>query len=199
MFNRTILLFDVMDTLVYNPFNNEIPAFFAMTQAALLQHNDPTAWDRFERGQISEQEYLSGYFRDRRLFDHTAFRSTVAAAYRWLDMETVPLLKQLKNVGYEIHAFSNYPIWYRTIEDRLRLSEYLHWTFVSCLTGIRKPALEAFHAVSHKFARPASDFLFVDDCPSNCHAAQSIGMDVIHYTSLASLREGLVQRHILSR
>lgn len=71
------------------------------------------------------------------------------------------LLLSLKQNNYEIHAFTNYPIWYdgssslvisyllfvsvfqnflycryQLIEDKLKLSKYLSWTFCSCTNGI---------------------------------------------------------------
>lgn len=42
------------------------------------------------------------------------------------------LLARLEGAGYSIHAMSNYPEWWRHIEAKLRLSTYLHWTFISC-------------------------------------------------------------------
>lgn len=54
-----------------------------------------------------------------------------ASTYRWLDgMED--LVARLSKSGYEMHAVSNYPIWWQIIEDQLRLSRYMAWTFVSC-------------------------------------------------------------------
>ena len=42
------------------------------------------------------------------------------------------LLQQLQQAGHEMHIVSNYPVWYEWIEEKLRLSQYLPWTFVSC-------------------------------------------------------------------
>lgn len=47
------------------------------------------------------------------------------------------LLKQLQGQGIEMHVISNYPEWYRLVEDKLQLSQYLPWTFISC-TGPMK-------------------------------------------------------------
>ena len=47
------------------------------------------------------------------------------------------LLQQLQDQGQEMHVISNYPEWYRLIEDKLRISQYMPWTFVSC-TGPMK-------------------------------------------------------------
>lgn len=42
------------------------------------------------------------------------------------------LLQQLQGQGTEMHVISNYPEWYRLIEDKLQISQYLPWTFISC-------------------------------------------------------------------
>jgi len=183
---RPVLLFDVMDTLVYNPFNREIPAFFGLSTAALLAVKDPLAWPQFELGQIDETEYFQRYFRDRRAFDHAAFQDVVSRAYHWLE-GAEDLLSQLNDAGFEMHALSNYPIWYQTIEARLGVSRYLPWTFVSCRTGVRKPAAEAFLGAARRLGRPVRDCLFVDDSVENCRAAEAIGMGVIHVRDPAQL------------
>ena len=88
-----LIFFDVLDTLVHNPFYREIPAFFGMTLPELLAAKHPTSWVEFELGQISEAEYLRRMFRDERQYDTAAFRATVRGAYRWIDgME--PLLQE---------------------------------------------------------------------------------------------------------
>lgn len=42
------------------------------------------------------------------------------------------LLERLSAAGHEMHVVSNYPEWYRWIEGKLQLSQYMPWTFVSC-------------------------------------------------------------------
>jgi hypothetical protein len=42
------------------------------------------------------------------------------------------LLSELKAAGYELHACSNYPAWWQLIEEKLEVSSYLAWTFISC-------------------------------------------------------------------
>ena len=59
-----------------------------------------------------------------------------ADCYRYLDgMEA--LLQRLSAGGATMHAFSNYPSWWRMIEGKLELSRYLEWTFVSCQAPIK--------------------------------------------------------------
>jgi hypothetical protein len=43
-----------------------------------------------------------------------------------------PLLTRLKAAGYDLHAMSNYPEWWRHIEGKLGVGELVQWSFVSC-------------------------------------------------------------------
>jgi HAD superfamily hydrolase (TIGR01509 family) len=193
---RTVLLFDIMDTLVYNPFNGEVPAFFGLSLAALVDQKDLTVWDQFELGQIDEAEYFRRYFHDGRTFDRSEFQLMMRDAYRWMD-GAEELLERLSRSGFEIHALSNYPMWYRTIESRLRLSRYLKWTFVSCLTGVRKPAAAAFHGPALALDRPLESFLLIDDNAENCEAAMAIGMSAIHFVGAQNLLSQLQSRGLV--
>jgi hypothetical protein len=49
-----ILLFDIMDTIVRDPFYKDIPAFFQMSFNQLIDSKHPTAWIEFEKGLIDE-------------------------------------------------------------------------------------------------------------------------------------------------
>ncbi len=190
---QPVILVDVMDTLVYNPFNREIPDFFELSPLELLSQKHVTAWSRFETGEIDEAEFLRIYFADGRAFDHPAFLDAVRKAYRWID-GAEPLLECLCRQGFEIHALSNYPIWYRTIEDELKLSRYLNWSFVSCLTGLRKPATAAYLNAANNLNREIEDCLLIDDSIANCRAAEATGLPAIHFRNSASLREELHRR-----
>ena len=193
MQNQPTLLFDIMDTLVYNPFNREVPAFFGLSHAALLEQKDLTAWEQFELGQIDEAEYFRRYFHDGRTFDRSAFQRMMRNAYCWMD-GAEELLKTLRRSRSEIHALSNYPTWYRTIESKLRLSRYLKWTFVSCLTGVRKPAPAAFHGAATALNRPLESFLLIDDNAENCAAAKAHGMSAIHFNGAENVLSQLQDR-----
>ncbi len=196
MTERSVLFFDVMDTLVYNPFFKEIPAFFGFTHEQLLDLKDPTAWEEFERGEITEAEYFRRCFADGAQFDHEGFRACVDGAYRWVTgMEEQ--ISELHAQGYEMHALSNYPEWYQVIENRLRLSRYLQWSFVSCKTGIRKPSREAYVNAASGVARPPEACLLIDDSLENCAGAQAVGMPAIPFREAVALRCEFIQRGIL--
>lgn len=192
-----ILLFDVMDTLVHEPFHQEMPAYFGMSLPELLEAKHPTAWVEFELGQLSEPEFLARFFRDGRAFDHAGLKRAVRAAYRWLPgMEQ--LLGAVAEGGHAVHALSNYPEWYRMIEQRLGLSRYLEWSFVSCHTGVRKPDPRAFLGAAASLGVPAADCLLIDDRPGNCAAARAAGLEALRFTSSEELGPELARRGLLA-
>ena len=193
---RPILLLDVMETLVTDPFEVEIPALFGTTSDRLLTQLDLDAWLTFEEGRISEEEYAGRFFADGRSVDIRLLRSCVRDAYRWLEgMEE--LAAELKRAGFEMHALSNYPVWYRLIDESLNLSRFLEWTFVSCLTGVRKPAMEAFRGAADTLGVEPQQCLFIDDRRVNTDAARAVGMDAILYRDAPALRRELVLRGLL--
>ncbi len=193
MSERPALLLDVLGTLVHDPFDREIPAFFGMSRDELLRRQHPTVWVEFEHGAIDEEEYFRRYFADGRPVDRDALLARVRGAYRWLDgMEE--LLVELRDRGFELHALSNYPVWYRMIEERLALSTYVEWSFVSCETGVRKPSPEAYLGAARALGRPPGDCLFVDNTPSNCRAAEAVGMPALEFVGADALRSALARR-----
>lgn len=190
------LLLDVMDTLVYDPFRREIPAFFGLTLPELLAQKHPTAWVRFEHGELDEEALFATFFADGRAFDGGAFIDMLRATYRWID-GVEPLLAELAAEGVPMHALSNYPCWYRLIEERLRVSRYAAWSFVSCDTGVRKPDPEAYLFASRALGVPPARCLFVDDRERNCDAAREVGMDAIVFEDAAQLRRELAARGLV--
>ena len=191
-----IILWDVMSTLVHDPFFEGMPQFFGVSFEELITNLKPGPWVEFELGRRSESEFLDDFFADGRPFDQQAFVTEVRSAYRWLPgMEE--LLAELRAVGLSMHAFSNYPEWYQMIEERLELSRFASWTFVSCLIELRKPDPAAYQHVLERLGVPAERCLFVDDRASNCEAARRAGIDSIRFEGVEPLRESLRERGVL--
>jgi FMN hydrolase / 5-amino-6-(5-phospho-D-ribitylamino)uracil phosphatase len=189
--SRPVILWDAMDTLVRDPFRDAMPGFFSMTLPEMLAAKHPTAWSRFELGELTEQEFLATFFRDPRPFDTEAFRACVRNAYAWVD-GMQDLLAEVRAGGADMHVLSNYPEWYLWIEERLRVSAYAAWTFVSCRTKVRKPDPEAFLRAARHLEVETSVCLFVDDRAGNCDAARAAGMPAIHFEGdVGALRERL--------
>lgn len=188
--DRPVLLLDVMDTLVVDPFVRVTPAFFEMSFEELLAAKCPDAWPAFERGEIDEATLGQRYFRDGRSFELDALCAKMREAYTFVPGMQA-LLIELAERGFEIHALSNYPVWWRMIEAKLELSRYLKWSFVSCSTGVRKPDPEAYLGPARALGKAPHAFLFVDDRASNCTAAEAVGMPAHTFTGAERLRAAL--------
>lgn len=192
---KEVLLLDVMDTVVRDPYR-QIPGFFGMDFAEFWPLLDRGAWPDFERAIIDEATFLGRFFRDGRAFDHAAFLAMIQEGYRFVDgMEE--LLAELHGAGVVMHALSNYPCWFERIEEKLELSHFLPWTFVSWTTGLRKPDPDAYLFAARSLARPPAACLFVDDRESNCQAARDIGMSALRFEGAAQLRGELVVRGLV--
>jgi HAD superfamily hydrolase (TIGR01509 family) len=171
----TVLLLDVMETLVTEPFFTTVPRFFGLSLEELLKAKDPRSWIEFEHGRIDERTYVEQFFADRRPVDLEPLKAWMKDTYEWLD-GTEALLAELKGAGVPMHAVSNYSQWFELIEEKLGVSRYVEWSFVSCRTGHRKPEPDAYLVACRALGRPPSSFVFVDDRASNVEAAVALGM-----------------------
>ena len=180
MTTPSIVLWDVMGTLVHDPFYEEVPAFFDMTLEQLLEVKHPSVWSACERGEVSVEDMELNFFADARAYDIEGLRKTMEMSYRWLPgIESV--LTTLRDCGVPMHVVSNYTPWYSMIEARLSLSRWVPWSFVSCDVGCRKPDASYYAAVLERLAVPGAQCVFVDDREPNCAAAAAAGMHTIRF------------------
>ena len=189
-----VLLLDVMDTVVVDPFfADDFGEVIGCARSELLAQMTPDLWPQFERGELSAEVYYSRFFRDGRGVDGPRLERWMADRYRFVPgMES--LLQQLKELGVPMYALSNYPVWWRLIEERLQLSRWMKWGFVSCELGVRKPDADAYLIPASRLEVDPSVCLFVDDRESNCEGARAVGMDATRFESTEALRAALVAR-----
>ena len=175
-----IILWDVMGTLVHDPFYEEVPAFFGMTLEQLLQVKHPSAWSACERGELSVEDMETSFFADARAYDIAGLRATMQRSYRWL-RGIEALLSALHSRAVPMHVVSNYTPWYAMIEAELSLSKWVPWSFVSCDVGSRKPDARYYAAVLERLSVPAARCVFIDDRDANCAGARAAGMHAIRF------------------
>ncbi|CAN1132175.1 Flavin mononucleotide hydrolase 1, chloroplatic [Linum perenne] len=187
-----VLLFDIMDTVVRDPFYEDVPSFFGMSMKELIECKHPTSWMEFEKGMIDEMELYSKFFKDGRPFDMEGLKSCMKNGYHYLD-GMKELLDTLKQKNYEMHALTNYPVWYEMIEEKLDISEYLSWSFCSCTIGKRKPDPELYLEVVKQLQVDPSSCIFVDDRIRNVEAASEVGMNGVQFKNADSLLEDLAR------
>ena len=192
-----VVFFDVMDTLVRDPFREVMPRALGMSFEHMMRAKHPSAWAEFELDAISESQFLERFLPGHD-WDAAAFCAAVAASYEWLP--GVPeLLDALRarQPRIQLHTLSNYPCWYRWVEDCCALSARLHGRFVSYETGARKPDAEAYLRPCRSLGIEPAQALFVDDRAVNCAAAQALGMDAIVFSDAVQLCGELQARGLL--
>ncbi|XP_057962991.1 flavin mononucleotide hydrolase 1, chloroplatic isoform X2 [Malania oleifera] len=161
-----------------------------MSLEELIDCKHPNAWIDFEKGLINETEFARKFFKDGRSFDLEGLKSCMRKGYSYIE-DVEGLLEALKQNKYEIHAFTNYPIWYEMIEDKLKLSNYLSWTFCSCKFGKRKPEADFYlEVLRHLKVEPAS-CIFIDDRIKNVEVAVDVGIIGLHFKNAYSLCQDL--------
>jgi len=192
-----VILWDLMDTLVRDPFFTHVPAFFGCSFEALVPQLLPGTWVDFELGKLQEEDLYARFFRDLRAFDGAGLKRCMYGAYAWID-GVEPLLKELAARDIPMHALSNYPDWYKLVEERLGVSRYVNLSFVSCHTGLRKPAPEAFLNACATLACAPEQCLLVDDREQNCRAARALGLDALQFDGRVDvLRQAFADRGLL--
>lgn len=195
---RPVLLFDVMGTLVRDPFREDIPPALGMSLDEVLAQKHSTAWVEFEYGDLTETEFLARFFADGRAYDQAKLIAAFENGYRLLD-GIEPLLRELAAQKLRPQLLSNYPEWWQRIEARTQLSRFCDWKFVSCNTRHRKPDAEAFLHAARTLWVPPRDCLFVDDVEKNVAAAARLGMVARRFTDAATLRADLVALGVVPR
>ena len=191
------LLLDLMDTLVRDPFYEDMPAFFGWDLGRLIAEKHPRTWLEFELGRIDEADLWRDFFADGRAFDHAGLKRTTVAGWRWLPGMR-ELLEELRAAGVPCHLLSNYPVWWREVVERLDMDGLLERCFVSCDLGLRKPDPACYDAVVAQLERPAADLLFVDDREANVHAARERGLAAWHFDGAEGLRAELLRLGLLT-
>lgn len=183
-----VVCFDLMDTLVVDPFREALEAGAGMPLAELLARRDPDAWPAFESGQISEAEFVERVVPGA-AFDHEAFTRARQEGYA-----LVPgmrgLLDELEGRVTRWVA-SNYPEWIDEVLDRFGLVDQLDGVTVSCREGVCKPDPVFFERLVAQVGHPPHRCLLVDDRPGNCAAAERAGLRAHHFAGVAGLRRRL--------
>jgi putative hydrolase of the HAD superfamily len=184
--------FDLMDTLVYDPYREAIESVTGIAFDQLRALRDPEAWPAFELGQIDGDEYARRYFKNRAVpaLDFAALQAAMFARYRLLEgME--PLLERLAG-DHQICIMSNYNRpWYEEVRARFALDRYVSAHYPSFEIGARKPEPRYFQSVLERLSIPASALVFIDDRAVNVQAAREAGITAIRFESSSQLAEEL--------
>ncbi len=192
------LVFDLMDTVVVDPFFADLPRRFGARLAALKTARDPDVWPAFERGEVDEATFLACLYRVPHpdLPTPAELRDAIVARYRYV-AGMPDLLSRLREAGEHLWALSNYPVWIAHVRRQLDLEALFDGLIISCEIGARKPELAAFVRAEATIGRDSGELVLIDDRVSNCEAAQRRGWGSLHFVSVARLQVDLIMRGYL--
>ena len=188
------LIFDVMSTLVVDPFFTEVPIAFGCSIAEFVRGRSRSAWPAFERNELTETEFFQQFFGDSWPQLGPKMRQCITQSYVYIAGVEEMLAELNEHPGVE-HCvlLSNYPSWFSLVEQQLVLSRYFSHSFVSYQLGLRKPDPQAYLAVTESLGVDNSNCVFIDDRAENCTAATALGMDSIRSENVDLLRAELAQ------
>jgi len=137
---------------------------------------------------------------------HPEYQKEIEAYYgRWPEMlggeikGTVEILEALKAARkYRLYALTNWSA--ETFPEALRRYEFLQYfkeILVSGKEGIKKPNPEIYKLALHRFGIDPSTAIFIDDSARNVAAAETLGIQSIHFQSPKQLREQLKALNVL--
>ena len=195
---RDALCFDLMGTVLYDPYLEALEAGTGMAAAAAHRVKDPASWPDFEMGLIDEAEFVRRFFAQPGpglMFDADAFHRVRREGYRFLP-GMAELLAELDGVA-DRYIASNYPIWIEELGQTFELHRRFEGVYASCHLGIRKPEMGFYTALLDAIGRPPERCLFIDDRLVNCEGAEAVGMAAHHFDGVGGLRQRLVDEGLL--
>ena len=149
-------------------------------------------WGSFERGEITEEEALTGFAAGDPEIRDALYRAYSNVAGMLVSRDyAIPLVQSLKAAGYRVFYLSNYSRKaYDECGESLAFMPYMDGGVVSFRAGRTKPDPEMYRLFLEKYALRAEDCVFIDDTEENVRIAQDLGFAGIVFRS----REDLLAR-----
>ncbi len=185
------IAFDLMDTLIYDPFREAIRTVTGLGPEALERERQYGPWPDFELDLIDEQEYGRRFFKPGSVhkLEIERLRGALFRGYAFLP-GAEELLAEL-SLRRPLFVLSNYPRWYEHLRERFDLDRYVAGHFPSYIVGARKPDPVFYQRVLAELELQAEELLFSDDRQENVQAAAELGMVAWHFTDVEDVRNRL--------
>ncbi len=183
-----VVALDLMDTVVRDPFREALEAATGRPADEALRHREPRSWSRFERAELTEQEFFTTF--QHVDFDVAAFHAARRDGYRW--MPGMPaLLDDLGGRAVRAVA-SNYPVWIEELAQGLLRGRFEH-VVASHHLGVRKPERAFYERFCDRIGADAGGVIFIDDREENVEGALAAGLRAHLFTDAGDVRARLRQ------
>lgn len=180
--------FDLMDTVVRDPYREALRAATGLPLAQLFSRRDPEAYPALERGEITEAQYWAAYEDAGVDVDTDAFHRARRDGYEWMP-GMAALLDDLAGDVRRIGA-SNYPDWVEELAEGM-LAGRIDEVHASCTLGARKPDTAFYERLLTRVGCDAEQVLFVDDREVNVQGALAVGLRAHLFVDADDLRRRL--------
>jgi HAD superfamily hydrolase (TIGR01509 family) len=188
-----VVAFDLMDTVLRDPFREALEAATGRSLAELFARRDPAVYPAFERGEVDEAAYWAHYAEAGIDVDPEVFHRLRREGTTFLP-GMAELLDDLEGVLVRVAA-SNYPIWIEELTE-LHLGERFERVVASHHLGVRKPDAAFFARLVDDLGVAAEEVLFVDDRPDNVEGAERAGLRAHRFRDAAGVRRWLVEHGV---
>jgi HAD superfamily hydrolase (TIGR01509 family) len=184
-----VVVFDIMDTLLRDPYREAYEAATHLTFDAFESLHTEAAYRALERSEIDEVTYWS-VVRDAGVaVDEGRFHAIRRDGYRWLPGMRDLLVETA--ASHRVILSSNYPAtWIADVRARFFADVPIE-VCGSCELGVCKPARRFFDRLRDRFALDPSTTVLVDDAVRNIDAAVAAGWHGILHRDAASTEEAL--------
>lgn len=159
----------------------------------VLSHPD---WLELDRGTLKEHEIYQ-HFAKRCAIHPQMMESFFEHVRESLTLmeETKLILEALHDQGFHLYCLSNMSSNnFEFVKDRYDFFDCFKGIVVSGYLQMIKPELDIFHYLLDLYQLEPTQTLFIDDSMHNVDAAESIGINSIHFTDADSCRATLCNR-----
>ncbi len=185
-----LIVFDMGKVFVHFDWEPTYVGFVNATNATLEAVKDAFSdvYFPYERGHITTQDVISHL--NNKLNSRMSREEFAKIWTMTLDEDTAmtQLMKELRQ-EFPLYLLSNInEVSFGYLQDKFNVSQHFEELVLSYKVGHIKPAIEIYHEVLNRSKLPAHNCLFIDDMKENIEAAQSIGINTIHFTGIDNLK-----------
>ena len=184
-----VVAFDLMDTLVRDPFREALTAATGVELKDLFARRDAEVYPAFERGEIDEATYWASYPRAGIDVDPDRFHEVRRAGTTWLPGMR-QLLAEVRACDLGVVVASNYPHWLAEHAEGM-LAGLVDDVIGSYQLGARKPDPRFYERLLARLGAPPACVAFVDDREANLEGAAVVGLPPVAAGPVDDVREQL--------
>jgi FMN hydrolase / 5-amino-6-(5-phospho-D-ribitylamino)uracil phosphatase len=188
-----VVAFDLMDTVLHDPFREALEAATGLSLAELFARRDPTVYPAFERGELDEAAYWAHYAAAGIEVDPDVFHRIRRERTTFVP-GMAELLDDLAGVVVRAAA-SNYPVWVEELTEQHLLDRFER-VIASHHLGVRKPEPAFFARLVAALDVAPAEVLFVDDREDNVAGADRAGLRAHRFVDASTLRRWLADHEV---